>query len=42
EFEKSNDEEADVLSASRAASTVVDAANATILLRLVIPGVGSY
>ncbi|GJZ68883.1 hypothetical protein Tco_0632433 [Tanacetum coccineum] len=34
EFEKSNDEEAVVLSASRAASIVVDAANATILSSL--------
>ncbi|PWA78877.1 DDB1-CUL4 associated factor 1 [Artemisia annua] len=33
EFEKSNDEEAAVLSASRAASTVVDAANATEVSR---------
>ncbi|GKD85505.1 hypothetical protein Tco_1356659, partial [Tanacetum coccineum] len=39
EFEKSNDEEAVVLSASRATSTVVDAANVTNVTTLVIPGV---
>lgn len=36
EFKRTNDEEAAVLSASQAASTVVDAANATEVSRLVI------
>lgn len=36
EFRTSNDEEAAVLAASRAASTVIDAANAVEVSRLVI------
>ncbi|XP_071741700.1 DDB1- and CUL4-associated factor homolog 1 [Rutidosis leptorrhynchoides] len=40
EFKKTNDEEAAVLCASRAASTVVDAANATELSRTQSSGVG--